>query len=60
MSIPHSNNVHDSVDDDRITEMEGFEAPFMSVSYGPGVSPDGTRKLLGPIPPYLFNKLWQN
>ena len=55
MSILHFNNILDLIDDDQISELDGFEDPYTYVSYGHGVPPEGTCKLVGPIRPYVFN-----
>ena len=54
MSILHLNNILDSIDDDQISELDGFEDPYTYVSYGHGVPPEGTCKLLGPYTSVCF------
>jgi hypothetical protein len=56
MSIPQVSNVYNLVNEDRISELTGFEVPYTSVSYGPGVPPEGTSKPFGPVPAYVFNQ----
>jgi hypothetical protein len=63
MSIPQVSNVYNLVNEDRISELTGFEVPYTSVSYGPGVPPEGTSKPFGPVPAYVFNqrlRSWQS
>jgi hypothetical protein len=57
-SVPQVNYAHHLVNDDRMSELDGFEAPYTFVSYGPGIPLEGTCKPFGPVPSYGFNS-WQ-
>ena len=45
--------MHNPVDNDQITDLASFEAPFTMVSYGHGVPLEGTCKPIGP-PSYVL------
>lgn len=46
-SVSQIHNVHNSGNDDRISELAGFESPYIdSMSYGPGIPP---RALVNPL-----------
>lgn len=53
-SVPQTHDIYNSGYADRISELDGFEALYASVAYGPGVPSKGTAEP-NHIPPYVFN-----